>query len=50
LRDLVAPVGLEIDAETPHEIAISILAQLVAQRRRYALSKGTAETSNYAAR
>ncbi len=34
LRDLVAPIGLEIGAETPHEIAISILAQLIEYRRR----------------
>ena len=34
LRDLVAPIGLEIGAETPHEIAISILAQLIANRRQ----------------
>ena len=34
LRDLVAPIGLEIGAETPHEIAISILAQLIEQRCR----------------
>ncbi|MGQ0798486.1 MAG: XdhC family protein [Pseudomarimonas sp.] len=33
LADLRAPVGIEIDAQTPHEIAISILAQLVEKRR-----------------
>ncbi|MEO7935199.1 MAG: XdhC family protein [Dokdonella sp.] len=35
LRDLVAPIGVEIGAETPHEIAISILAQLIEHRRSY---------------
>jgi xanthine dehydrogenase accessory factor len=34
LETLVAPAGLELDAETPHEIAVSILAQLVQARRR----------------
>jgi xanthine dehydrogenase accessory factor len=29
---LHAPVGIDIDAETPHEIAVSILAQLIAVR------------------
>lgn len=33
LGALQAPVGLEIDAETPHEIAISILAHLIQTRR-----------------
>ncbi len=33
LSGLVAPVGMEIGAETPHEIAISVLAQLVRVRR-----------------
>ena len=34
LERVHAPVGLDIDAQTPAEIAVSILAQLVAQRRR----------------
>ena len=33
IASLHAPIGLEIGAETPEEIAISILAQLVAVRR-----------------
>ena len=34
LANVRAPVGIEIDAQTPHEIAVSILAQLVARRRK----------------
>jgi xanthine dehydrogenase accessory factor len=34
LQNLHAPIGIEIEAQTPHEIAISILAQLIQQRRR----------------
>lgn len=33
LAHLRAPVGLEIGASTPHEIAVSILAQVIADRR-----------------
>lgn len=32
LEEIVAPVGLDIGEQTPHEIAVSILAQLVARR------------------
>lgn len=34
LEALQAPIGVAIAAETPHEIAVSILAQLIAHRRR----------------
>jgi xanthine dehydrogenase accessory factor len=34
LGHLQAPVGFDIDAQTPHEIAISILAQLIQRRRQ----------------
>lgn len=34
LTALQAPVGIEIDAQTPHEIAVSVLAQLIERRRR----------------
>jgi len=35
LESLQAPVGLEIEAQSPHEIAVSILAQLIAFRHRH---------------
>lgn len=35
LASLQAPIGLEIEAQTPHEIAVSILAQLIAYRHRH---------------
>lgn len=35
LESLQAPVGLDIEAQSPHEIAVSILAQLIAFRRRH---------------
>lgn len=36
LSALHAPIGIEIDAQTPHEIAVSILAELVRERRHAA--------------
>jgi len=33
IRTLRAPIGLEIEAETPEEIAVAIAAELVAVRR-----------------
>jgi xanthine dehydrogenase accessory factor len=33
LERVRSPIGVEIDAETPEEIAVSILAQIVAERR-----------------
>ncbi|MES2671967.1 MAG: XdhC family protein [Pseudomonadota bacterium] len=36
LAGLRAPVGIDIDAQTPHEIAVSILAELIQQRRALA--------------
>lgn len=36
LESLHAPVGLDLPAETPHEIAVSILAQLIEARSRVA--------------
>ncbi len=34
LKSVYAPIGLSIDAETPQEIAVSIVAQLIEVRRR----------------
>lgn len=43
LEALHAPIGLDIDAQTPHEIAVSILAQLVQERRRHARESAAAK-------
>src|SRR5262249_33125183 len=40
LEEVKAPIGLDLGARTPEEIAISIVAQLVAHRRR-SYRKGT---------
>jgi xanthine dehydrogenase accessory factor len=34
LKRVYAPIGLEIGAATPEEIAVSIMAELIAVRRR----------------
>jgi len=34
LKSVHAPIGLDIDAETPQEIAVSIVAQLIAVKRK----------------
>ena len=36
LDGIVAPAGLDIGARTPEEIALSVMAQIVEQRRRSA--------------
>jgi xanthine dehydrogenase accessory factor len=38
---LRAPIGLDIGAETPAEIAVAIAAELIARRRRGVGSAGT---------
>ncbi|MDD3813479.1 MAG: XdhC/CoxI family protein [Desulfocapsaceae bacterium] len=35
LARVITPVGVEIDAETPEEIAVSIVGQLIQKRRRH---------------
>lgn len=45
LDKLNAPIGLDIDAVTPEEIAISILAQLISYRRRSRVVSGVSKAS-----
>lgn len=45
LDKLNAPIGLDIDAVTPEEIAISILAQLISYRRRSKAVSGFSKTN-----
>ena len=33
LDEIHAPLGLDIDAETPEEIAVSIMAEIIRERR-----------------
>lgn len=39
---IITPVGLEIGAETPEEIAVSIMGQLVRERRNHETARGSA--------
>jgi xanthine dehydrogenase accessory factor len=41
-KRIVTPVGLEIGAETPEEIAVSIIGQLVRERRKHDAERGCA--------
>ncbi|MCX7626410.1 MAG: XdhC/CoxI family protein [Candidatus Sumerlaeaceae bacterium] len=43
LARVVCPAGLDIGAETPEEIAVSIIAQLISVRRRGSLNAGCFE-------
>jgi len=45
LRDVHAPIGLDIGAVTPQEIAVSILAELIAVKHGKAGTAGTPPTS-----
>lgn len=45
LDKLNAPIGLDINAVTPEEIAISILAQLISYRRRSKIVNGISKTN-----
>lgn len=40
LREVKAPIGLDLGCRTPEEIAVSIVAQLIAHRRRAYLKQG----------
>ncbi len=44
LKELKTPVGIDINAKLPEEIAISILADVIANFRRQLESKGTSES------
>jgi xanthine dehydrogenase accessory factor len=43
LRDLHAPIGLDIGAKTPEELAVAILGEIIASRPRPEAAKGRTE-------